>query len=273
MVKTLSHKMILQGDASVHISRATLSAVRPKELHTHDFHELFWVQNGRLRHHLPNRMDVLSEGDLVLMHPGQTHALQGKGEAAMVVALCLHPDVMAGLAKRHKGLIETGSDEPQTMHRDMRQLAALNQAVLQLENSPMDRLAAEAFLLPLLSGLRAPRLPADAPGWLSRVVAEAQSAEVFRDGAAGLVRVAGRAHPHVSRTMRAVLGQSPSEYVNRVRMDYAARQLTSDTEAIKQIAADCGIPNMAHFHKLFRAHHGLTPLQYRRKFQRDILQP
>lgn len=273
MTVTLSHKSILHGDARVHISRATLSATRPQTLHTHDFHELFWVQNGQVRHHLPDRMEILTEGDLILMHPGQDHAVQGKGEAAMIVALCLHPDVMAALAKRHKGLITPAAPAPQHMHRDIRQLAALNQAVLQLENSPMDALAAEAFLLPLLSGLRGPTLPQGAPAWLRRVATEAQRPEVFRDGAAGLVRSAGRAHPHVSRTMRSVLGQSPSEFINAVRMRYAARQLTSDSDPIKQIAADCGIPNMAHFHKLFRAHHGQTPLQYRRKYQREILQP
>jgi AraC family cel operon transcriptional repressor len=49
--------------------------------------------------------------------------------------------------------------------------------------------------------------------------------------------------------------------------------LITDGEAISDIAADCGIPNMSHFHKLFRDAHGMTPLQYRQRFQRQIVQP
>ncbi len=73
--------------------------------------------------------------------------------------------------------------------------------------------------------------------------------------------------------MRKYLGQTPSDYVNTIRMTHAARALTTDSEAVSDIAADCGIPNMSHFHKLFRAAYGITPLQYRQKFQRDLVQP
>jgi AraC family cel operon transcriptional repressor len=73
--------------------------------------------------------------------------------------------------------------------------------------------------------------------------------------------------------MRKYVGQTPSDYINQIRMRHAARALTTDNEAISEIAADCGIPNMSHFHKLFRETHGLTPLQFRQKFQRQVVQP
>ena len=73
--------------------------------------------------------------------------------------------------------------------------------------------------------------------------------------------------------MRKHFGETPSDYINRIRMAHAARALTTDSDPVAQIAQDCGIPNMSHFHKLFRAAHGLTPLQYRQKFQRQVVQP
>jgi len=97
--------------------------------------------------------------------------------------------------------------------------------------------------------------------------------KIARATLAGFVAQTGRAHAHVSRTMRKFTGMSPSEFINDIRMAYAARTLTTDNEAVGQIATDCGIPNMAHFHKLFRAHHGMTPLQYRQQFQRNVVQP
>jgi len=276
MTLTLHHANILAEGAQVRLTRATLAPARPRALHGHDFYELFWVQNGRVRHHLPEQADTLREGDVVFLRPGHTHALQGRGEQALVVSISIHPATIKALARRHPGVIGHlfwSRGGPVQALRDIRQLAALNHAAVQLENSPCDTLAAEAFLLPLCAELTAEAFADETPLWLSNACTAARSPEVFRRGSAGLVAVAGKAHPHVSRMMRKHLGQTPSDYVNRIRMQYAARTLTTDNEAISTIAADCGIPNMSHFHKLFREAHGLTPLQYRQQFQRQVVQP
>ncbi|SEW29585.1 transcriptional regulator, AraC family [Cognatiyoonia koreensis] len=272
MTYLLRHADILQPGAMIHLTRATLTTARPKALHKHDYFEVFWVQNGIVRHHTPAGSDRLGEGDLILVSPEQEHAIQGKGEHAMIVSISVHPDVVNALNNRHAGVWPTGP-VPARLHRDMRQLSALNHAALVLEASPCNALAAEAFLLPLLADLQAGSTPQNAPDWLARALTAAQKAPVFQEGAAGFVAQTGRAHAHVSRTMRKVTGQSPSEYINMIRMAHAARALTTDSEPVSQIAATCGIPNMAHFHKLFRAHHGMTPLQYRQQYQRNVVQP
>jgi AraC family cel operon transcriptional repressor len=276
MTLTLRHADILRIDAQVHLTRATLTAERPRVLHKHDFYELFWVQNGKVRHHLPEGAQTLSEGSVVFLSPGQTHALQGRGEHALVVSLCLHPALVKALVKRHPSL--SGhlfwSAKGLALHnRDMRELAVLNHAAVQLERSRCDTIAAEAFLLPLCAELTGETYPADAPEWLIRACRAARDPAVFREGAAGLVALTGKAHPHVSRSMRKHFNLTPSDYINRIRMDHAARALTTDADPVGQIAADCGIPNMSHFHKLFRAAYGDTPLQYRQKLQRQVVQP
>ncbi len=276
MTRTLHHKDILQGDAQIHLTRATLTPARPKHLHDHDFFELFWVQNGTVRHHLPQGGMNLTEGCVFFLRPGHGHALQGKGEHALVVSLCIHPQIIKALAKRHpslKGHLFWSSGDPVQRHRDIRQLAALNHAAVLLERSANDTLAAEAFLLPLCADLIAETHADTTPRWLADACIAAKDPAVFRDGAAGLVALTGKAHPHVSRMMRKHLGETPSDHINHIRMTYAARALTTDSEPVSQIATDCGIPNMSHFHKLFRQAHGLTPLQYRQKYQRGVVQP
>lgn len=276
MGNTLHHHDILQNGAQIHLTRATLTAMRPKALHDHDFYELFWVQNGTIRHHLPEEKETLHEGDVIFLRPGQMHALQGRGEHALVVSLAIHPKIIDAMAKRHPGLrgsLFWSSGGPVRTHRDIRQMAALNHAAVLLERSVCDTLAAEGFLLPLCADLTADIYPEDTPKWLIAACTAARDPAVFRDGSAGLVAMTGKAHAHVSRTMRKHFGETPSDYINRIRMDYAARALTTDSEPVAKIATDCGIPNMSHFHKLFRAAYGLTPLQYRQKLQRQIVQP
>ncbi|SFS21518.1 helix-turn-helix transcriptional regulator [Yoonia litorea] len=276
MIKTLRHQDILLGGAQSRLTRAPLASSRPKSLHTHDFFELFWVQNGQIRHHLSERTETLSEGDLVFIAPGQSHGLQGKGENALIVLIALHPELVIGMANRHpsmQGRLFWADKGPVRARRDMKALAALNHAAVQLEQSNNDTLSTEAFLLPLCADLTAQSFAPEVPNWLADACLAARHPDVFRDGSAGLVARTGKAHPHVSRMMRRYLGITPSDFINKIRMDYASRALTTDIEPVSAIAADCGIPNMSHFHKLFRAAHGMTPLQYRQQFQRQILQP
>ena len=274
--RTLHHADILPSGSVIHLTRAELATTRPKALHTHDFIELFWVQNGVARHHQPDATTTLVEGDMILLRPGQPHALQGKGDAGLVVSLALHPDLTANLDARLPALpFWQASDGPTRIHRDMRQLATLNHAANQLERGPRDTLAAEAFLLPLLADLARHQtgLPGTAPGWLHAACAAAYDPQVYRAGAAGFVARTGQSHPHASRSLHRWMGQTPTAYINTIRMAQAARALTSDSDPLPAIAESVGIANLSHFHKLFRAHHGLTPLQYRQQFQRDVVQP
>ncbi len=57
----LTAKDILSPERAVRLTRARLTSRRPAALHDHDFHELLWVQNGRVRHHLPDEVEDLTE--------------------------------------------------------------------------------------------------------------------------------------------------------------------------------------------------------------------
>lgn len=272
---SLAYRDILRDGSAVHITRAQVAPTRPKSLHTQDFPELFWVQNGQIRHHQPDSVSTITEGTVVFMRSGDSHALQGRGEHALVVSLTLHPSLIDALGKRHKALPNQffWAGSPQSLHLDTNALIALNQATLKLERSPRDRLSVEAFLLPLCATWLKPDTPIGAPTWLTTAITAASDPAVFRQGAAGFVSLTGQTHPHVSRTLKRLTGHSPSEFINDKRMAHAALQLTGTSETLQDIATDCGIPNLSHFHKLFRSAHGLTPHQYRRKYQRDVVQP
>ncbi len=276
---SLSYQSILHDEATYHVARGELTPNRPGALHGHDFYELLWVQNGLVRQHLPEARQDLSEGTLVFVRPGQRHALQARQEATLVVSLTIRPEIVVDMMARFPMLgghcFWSTASTPEVLHRDIRQLAALNQAALRLERAAPTRLELEAFLLPILASLmdEVAALPSDIPDWLASACAAAQDPKVFRDGAAGLVELTDRAHPHVSRTMRRYLGQSPSEFVNDIRMRYAARRLSGSEDALADIATEVGLSNLSHFHKLFRSFHGQTPSAYRKRLQKNLIQP
>jgi AraC family cel operon transcriptional repressor len=68
-------------------------------------------------------------------------------------------------------------------------------------------------------------------------------------------------------------GQTPVQYINDLRMKHAARSLTGSSDPLSEIATEIGLPNLSHFHKLFRAKYGVTPAQFRTEKQRHVVQP
>lgn len=277
MTLTLSTSDLFGTDDAFLMTRAELETRRPNPLHTQDFYELLWVQNGSVRLHFEDTRWDLSEGDLVFIQPDIAHGLQGRGEAAMLVSISIRAGVLRALGSRAQELDGRTfwANGPERRHRDIRQLADLNQAALRLERGPRSKLHLEAFLLPLLIELdEGPvDLSPEAPDWLRDACIAARKPQVFQNGAAGFVTQTGRAHPHVSRTTKRFLGMTPSDFINQIRMDYAARTLVGTQDPLSEIAADCGIPNLSHFHKLFLSAHGETPQRYRRARQRDMVQP
>ena len=75
--------------------------------------------------------------------------------------------------------------------------------------------------------------------------------------------MAGRCPEHVARTMKKHLDITPTDWINRRRLEHAARLAETTMLPIIEIAAECGFENLGYFHRLFRARFGATPLRYR----------
>lgn len=274
----LLQKNILGKGEAFHFSRSVLTRARPKALHDQDFYEILWVHNGRAILHTSEGRIHLQEGDVVFVSPAFFHAIQGLGDECHVVNVILRRKTLKDIFARHPEVAQIFPQKgapPRRVHRDVKQLARLSVAAKALEAAPRHGLYLEAFLFPLVAELISEdkNIIDAAPDWLSRALTAAESPDIFRQGASGFVAQCGKAHAHVSRVMQTHLGQTPSEFINTKRMEYAARQLKGTPDSLAEIAADIGITNMSHFHRLFRARYDMTPRQYRIKHQKGVIQP
>ncbi|MES2444924.1 MAG: helix-turn-helix domain-containing protein [Pseudomonadota bacterium] len=88
-----------------------------------------------------------------------------------------------------------------------------------------------------------------------------------RLGLEALARVAGVSPRHLSRLFRAELGMSPAAYVELTRVDIARRLLEDGTAPIKAIAYTAGFGSTTTLRRAFLRRIGITPLEYRSRFQ------
>ncbi|MEL7182756.1 MAG: AraC family transcriptional regulator [Pseudomonadota bacterium] len=262
-----------QPDDCFHAIVKDIAGTRPKYWHTHDYFELMVVLDGPLRHDLRHTAETLGSGTAVFLRPADVHLVHApRGRVSRIFNVMIRQEVIEDLGHRHAGacggrFFWSEAKEPETLVLGAAVRGRLSGGGMLLRDGPATLLRLEAFLTGVLADLTevGRAFDADLPAWLARACQAAQAPDVFRDGAAGLARVAGRSHEHLCRAMRAHLGTTPSAWVNGVRMDYAGRLLRDGTLSTQDVADAVGIANLGHFYRLFQAHHSMTPKAFRQR--------
>jgi transcriptional regulator GlxA family with amidase domain len=78
---------------------------------------------------------------------------------------------------------------------------------------------------------------------------------------------AGMSVRSLSRLFRKELNVSPAEYVERVRIDRARRDLLDTNAAIKRVASRCGFGTLRRMERAFARTISATPTEFRTRFQ------
>ncbi|TVQ35331.1 MAG: AraC family transcriptional regulator, partial [Spirochaetaceae bacterium] len=71
---------------------------------------------------------------------------------------------------------------------------------------------------------------------------------------------------HFHRVFFAQVGETPGQFIQRLRIEKAARLLLSNRErAVTEVALDCGFSDSAAFARAFRTTFGVSASEYRRR--------
>lgn len=264
-----------------HISRRPVRRTPPVAPHRHEFFEVFWIASGCCTHFINRRTEALGPGNLVFIRPDDTHAFQNTASSQCdMVNVAFARETAHSLKQRHgeeigKRYFWLETELPACFLLDQKGIDYLLQLEAALDRGPRSLARIEAFLLGLITNLLAveAEIPTAAPGWLSHVCETMRSPEALRHGVPLLIRESGRSHEHVSRTFQKFFAQTPSGWVNKMRMAEAARTLMQTDKPIPEVALSCGIEDLSYFYRLFRQTHGLSPMRYRQRHHVDLVHP
>lgn len=81
---------------------------------------------------------------------------------------------------------------------------------------------------------------------------------------AELASCANLSYWHFSHRFREETGQSPYDYIIRLKFSYAVRLLQDSSDSVKQIAFACGFSDPSNFCKVFRRLYRKSPEEFRR---------
>jgi len=270
--RTLRLSDYLGPGIAYHVARVGLTPTDPMHAHDHDFAEVFWIERGSVVHLVNGQRQLLTQGDLALVRPEDTHTFRRhREEDFALVNVAFDRETLDFLRGRYFEGVEwpwQGHRLPAAHRLDRAQLARLGKLACLLVAGPPSRLLLERFLLELLDQLTHPSLYAELPQWLSEALTRlANDPEALVRGVPALAMLAGRGREHVNRVIRSSTGRTATDLVNEIRLSRAASDLRMTDQPIVQIARECGVANLSHFYRLFNARFGVTPRRYRLSHQ------
>jgi len=270
----------IRPDEAFHFARKRLAIRFPDRAHDHDYFEVFLIESGRTAHWINGVSQTLGPGQLAFVRPHDVHAFSAdRSTGCQIINVMFRVGTARHLSQRYASTIggrffDAASDLPDLHTLSPARFARAINVAQQLQTAHRSLARIEEFLLVLTNRVAdaTSGVGNTAPRWFSEACSAAQSQDVFCKGAAGFIAAAGRSHEHVCRTCKSVTGLTPSEYINQIRIEYAAHLLRSDEVSIDEVIESCGFDNNSYFYRLFKRQYGVTPRQYRLRNMRDPFQ-
>jgi AraC-like DNA-binding protein len=84
---------------------------------------------------------------------------------------------------------------------------------------------------------------------------------------------AGLSPWHLLRSFRAAFGETPKEYLTRLRLKQAQHLLTVSSRSITEVCLDVGFSSLGTFSLLFKRHTGYSPKDFRKQIRGWVTVP
>ncbi len=256
------------------------SASSTVKIHGHSYIEIMVCTGGECRHIVNGTESTLCCGELFLMHPGWSHKIIVPEFFEHVTLACtkeapflLAPELKANESFKKLFLPESADSallslSPAEYH------VIYGFVSLMLDEFSSKTIGWQSIMRSNFSSFivqlcRFKALQDDKAGNMSRLAdILAYMEKNFRKPIKlkDLARKAGVSQCHLTRLFQKNYGDSPINYLIRMRIDYARKLLLLGGKdlSISEIAAEAGFNDSNYFDRQFKKISGMSPLQYRR---------
>ena len=272
------------GDAPtrMRVHRATCRPGGAIPGHHHDYYELFWIEQGSGRQQINGRNMTLSARELVFMRPQDGHNFEAIESPWSWVNISMSAATHDALQARYRGELPQWPwahrrKMPMQMTLSPNQLGRLKElaASVPVTHFPDTSFHRWTDVDWLLGGVLRIVFPteeelreADAPPWLAAIVQQLRDDHGAGWDAGIVAEETGFTRDHLSRSFRRHFGMTTTQYLQHLRLNYAAKELRTTSKPITVIAEEAGYDNLSYFHRSFRKHLGVTPRHFRLRGRR-----
>jgi AraC family cel operon transcriptional repressor len=246
--------------------------------HCHDFYEIFLTVEGTVTHHVNGRTQKLPQGSLVFIRPDDVHGYRYDNPNSAETAY-INFTFTRETAEQLFSYLSDGFPSKQLLacdmppcvllsHADTRwlvsRISALNCADWQDKKAL--KMQMRVLLLDVFTRFFGEVFKGDGqelPRWLSHLMTQMERPENFVLGNERMVELSGRSREHVARNLKKYCGVTVTEYINRLRINYASNLLINTNTPIITICFECGFQSMSYFYRVFKLYRSISPAEFR----------
>lgn len=244
-------------------------------VHNHDYFELFLIVEGTMQHFVNDMTIELQKGHLVFIRPKDVHSFFFEENGCQFLNLA----ILEKTIKEMFHYLGSGYDQnkllvpelPPTLlltKKELEEAVALfdNLNLLPVNDKSRLNIELRCILISVFSRffvIRS-RHEEDFPDWMLKVITKMKQAENFREGNKAIREIACKSDEHISRCFRKYLNQTPTQFINELKLNYAANQVRFSHKKINHIAFEAGFENLSNFHRQFKRMFNITPAEFRK---------
>jgi len=263
---------------SFHLARITLRSKEDIKMHTHDYAEIFWIEEGDGFHLINGEKIKVFPGYMCMVRPNDKHAFKAKSVkyGLTVTNLAFHMETLSYFQNRYfpntKLYFWSESHLPFTYSLSEESLKLIRNKVDQVMNQLNNNINLDRFLL-FIFGIIQPsheNMNANMPYWMQSALEKYNSPFHFKQGVEGFLALTNRSLDHCNRILKKNTSKTLTETINEAKIKYAGKLLVMTNASIKTIASDCGFGNMGYFYKIFKFNFKMSPKDYRVSYKKII---
>lgn len=252
--------------------------------HDHDFYELFLVTDGTVIHLINGDEHMLQAGDLVFIRPADQHSYRQVENADCQLINLAFPTwtITALFTYLGEGFQPERFLEPTLppmVHLQEGKRQAVMARLAEFHNIPhTEKNRIRTKLRLVLAELLGRHFAEDkqqnwgiSRPWVRKLCQQMQEPANLRGGVTRMQDLAHTSPEHLSRTFRQEFACTPTEYVNDLRLTYAANLLLHSDRSIADISLEVGLENLSYFYRLFKRRFELPPAEFRARNSRKPL--
>lgn len=247
--------------------------------HDHSFYEIIYVLNGQIPHYI-NQIEMnLRAGDMLFIRPTDSHIFVRNGNNNSA-----HRDIIISMRFfkmicdfLDSSFYETYNNEalPYKINLPLEQIEIFEAKIskyyqISSNNISAKQLAAKFLLVDLLSYYKNFNFDVEKtsyPEWLNQLIQKMHMSQYYKDGLPTILSFFDYNQSYICHTFKKYFNITMTDYLNDLRLIYAANQLKLTNNTILFISIESGFSSISYFSKLFKKKFHCSPKIFRKTAQ------
>ncbi len=245
------------------------------KLHNHEFYEIMIIDKGNPVHVVSGEKSRLKTNTLMLIRPGDVHEFSKENNfyfANLAFDKEVTDELFSYLTDYFPGERLLNSKKPPFVvlsenekSKIMNTISIIN--TIPAENTEEIRFRFKVLIFDIFVKHFSAQQKSEKnqmPEWLEYTVEKMKEKDNFVGGIEAMVRISSRTREHIARSMKKYCNCTISEFLDEIRLTYAANMLINSNLSVTDICYDSGYENLSWFYKKFSEKYGCSPRKYRK---------